>query len=239
MARVIYGIKIYLFRDQFKLAPRELAGLNRFAAFVGAVYTKAWFSATSAIAAPAGDLSLLKRLVCYPDEQIAKATSKKFANHLWYLSEELAGLSLFDANVEVEIKRLVVAGLKEDGQENPQPRAHVDLTSKEALKLKTVANFVSSASLRVFAAFQVTTDFMEKDPSDWEADPSFQSSQQVLHAIATVNDFAERGVALIQDYNQILTKDEQQRQYLLQVVELHRRKFPNANKTMIGAELLD
>jgi hypothetical protein len=91
------------------------------------VYTKAWFSATSAIAAPAGDLSLLKRLVCYPDEQIAKATSKKFANHLWYLSEGQAGLSLFDANAEVEIKRLVVAGLKEDGQENPQPRAHVDL----------------------------------------------------------------------------------------------------------------
>ena len=61
----------------------------------------------------------------------------------------------------------------------------------------------------------------------------------VITAIATVNNFAERGVALIQDYNQILTKDEQQRQYLLQVVELHRRKFLNANKTTTGAELLD
>ena len=56
-------------------------------------------------------------------------------------------------NVDVEIKRLVVAGLKEDGQENPQPRPHVNLTSKDALALKTVANFVSSASLWVFAAF--------------------------------------------------------------------------------------
>jgi hypothetical protein len=75
------------------------------------VYTKAWFSATSAIAAPAGDLSLLKRLACYPDEQIAKATSEKFANHLWYLGKKLSGLSLFDANVAVEIKHLVVAGV--------------------------------------------------------------------------------------------------------------------------------
>jgi hypothetical protein len=130
------------------------------------VYTKACFSATSAIAAPAGDLSLLKTLVCYPDEQIDKATSKTLANHLWYLSEDLAALSLFDANVEVEIKRLLVAGLKEDGQENPQPRADVDLASKETLAMKTVANFVPSASLWVFAAFQVPTGFLDKDPSE-------------------------------------------------------------------------
>lgn len=52
-----------------------------------------------------------------------------------------------------------------------------------------------------------------------------------MRGIATVNDFAERGVALIQEYNQILTKDEQQCQYLLQVVEWHRCQFPDAKKT--------
>ena len=68
-------------------------------------------------------------------------------------------------------------------------------------------------------------DFLDTDPSECEDMPSYQSSQQALCGIATVNDFAERGVALIQDYNQLLTKDEQQRQYLLQVVESHRRQF--------------
>jgi hypothetical protein len=53
MARVIYGIKIYLFQAQFQLTQRELAGMKRFMAFVASGYTKAWFSATSAIAAPA------------------------------------------------------------------------------------------------------------------------------------------------------------------------------------------
>jgi len=36
---------------------------------------------------------------------------------------------------------------------------------------------------------------------------------------------------MIQDYNQILTKDEDQRQYLLQVVERHRHQFPDVKKT--------
>jgi hypothetical protein len=52
-------------------------GMKRFTAFAASVYTKAWFSATSAIAAPACDLPLLKRLISYPDSKIAKATSKK------------------------------------------------------------------------------------------------------------------------------------------------------------------
>jgi len=69
-------------------------------------------------------------------------------------------------------------------------------------------------------------DFLAKDPSEWENDDSFQSTHQVLSKVAAVNDFAKRGVSLIQDYNQILTKDEEQRQFLLQVVEFHRRHFP-------------
>jgi len=74
--------------------------------------------------------------------------------------------------------------------------------------------------------FNVNLDFLAKDPSEWENDDSFQSAHQVLSKVAAVNDFAERGVSLIQDYNHILTKDEEQRQFLLQVVEFHRQHFP-------------
>jgi hypothetical protein len=44
-----------------------------------------------------------------------------------------------------------------------------------------------------------------------------------MRGIAVINQFAERGVALIQDNSKVLTKDEQQRQFLLQVVEWHQR----------------
>ncbi|KAG0726857.1 Tigger transposable element-derived protein 7 [Chionoecetes opilio] len=42
--------------------------------------------------------------------------------------------------------------------------------------------------------------------------------------LRVVNDTAERGVALIQSFNLRLTKDEEQRQFLLQVVEAHRHQ---------------
>jgi len=55
-------------------------------------------------------------------------------------------------------------------------------------------------------------DFIAKDPSEWENGASFQSSQQVVCRITAINDFTERGIALIQEYNQILTNDEEQHQ---------------------------
>ena len=73
-------------------------------------------------------------------------------------------------------------------------------------------------------------DFLKKDPSEWKDDTSFQSSQQSLCGITTVSDFTERGVALIQDYNVMLTKGEQQRQYLLQVMDWHHCQYPDTKK---------
>ena len=45
-----------------------------------------------------------------------------------------------------------------------------------------------------------------------------------------MNDNAERGVALVQSYNRLLTKDEEQLQFLLQVVSEHRRVYPDTLK---------
>jgi len=42
-----------------------------------------WFSVSSAIAAPAADLTFFKELLSCSDSDIAKATSKKSASYLW------------------------------------------------------------------------------------------------------------------------------------------------------------
>ncbi|KAF0313314.1 hypothetical protein FJT64_016134 [Amphibalanus amphitrite] len=49
------------------------------------------------------------------------------------------------------------------------------------------------------------------------------------------NDVAERGVKLVTDYMEILTKDDTTREFLLQGVELHRRKFPDFQKNIASA----
>ena len=59
---------------------------------------------------------------------------------------------------------MTVAALSEEGQDNPQPRAQVDLTAKEAIAMKTVADFVTSSSRRIFASFNVNMDFIANNP---------------------------------------------------------------------------
>jgi len=56
-----------------------------------------------------------------------------------------------------------------------------------------------------------------------------------LKGLAVVNDRAERGVALVKEFNQHLTKGEEELQFLLQVVSEHRRQFPDCKKSTLLA----
>lgn len=95
MAKIIYSLKIFLFRSQFKLTERELLGLHRFNVFVMKVYLKAWFTCQCPASAPRNDLSLLKNIEAYKtlDVSVATVAMKSFSNHLWYISETLIGLA--------------------------------------------------------------------------------------------------------------------------------------------------
>ena len=57
----------------------------------------------------------------------------------------------------------------------------------------------------------------------------------MVKALKVVNDTAERGVALIQEFNADLTRNEEQKQYLLQVVAGHRELSPDSKKSTVVA----
>ena len=63
------------------------------------------FSAPSPPAAPANDLALLQSLAGYKDEELIKVVARTFESNLWYLSERLVSLALFDSNKSTETKR--------------------------------------------------------------------------------------------------------------------------------------
>ncbi|XP_050545362.1 uncharacterized protein LOC126907801 isoform X1 [Daktulosphaira vitifoliae] len=113
MAKAIYSLKIYLFRDEFKLNSRETQGLRDVCLFLVLVYVDSWFTATSAIAAPYNDLNFVKKLYNYRliDSEISQIALSKFINHLWYLSPQSMGLAFFDNKIDVNIKRKMVAQL--------------------------------------------------------------------------------------------------------------------------------
>ena len=48
--------------------------------------------------------------------------------------------------------------------------------------------------------------------------------------MCVMNNIAERGVALIEEYNKLLTNDEEQKKFLLLAVTEYRRRYPDRNK---------
>ena len=113
LSKVIYSLKVYMFRSQFKLTPFGEKGLHKMSIFAVVIYLKAWFTAPLAASAARNDLHLLEDLYCYKqyDEAISKATGKKLEHHLWYLSEYLVGLAFFDSDLSPATKQRMVNAL--------------------------------------------------------------------------------------------------------------------------------
>jgi len=84
------------------------------------------------------------------------------------------------------------------------------------------------AQLHVSRIFFETTgcddSFLSAVVEDWPAMQSFQQALSTVTKLPCVNDCAERGVVLTEKFNST-TKDESEKQYLLKVVEQHRKTF--------------
>ena len=103
---------------------------------------------------------------------------------------------------------------EEEEDEDPPRKSPVDIKNAD-LANKTVASFVTPSSRQLFKILDLELGFLKKDPTDWEEDSSYQAAARVVRELWVVNDFTERGVALMQAYNRALTKDEDQRPFLL------------------------
>lgn len=107
IAKSIYSIKIYLFRDSFTLTKFERKSLFKMCLFIIFVYVKPWFTSPLAIQAPANDLNFIKTLYdCRNiDSNISSTALRKCSNHLWHLAPENCAISFFDENISVDIKK--------------------------------------------------------------------------------------------------------------------------------------
>jgi hypothetical protein len=237
MAKIIYSLKIYLFRSQFHLTQSEFKGLQQFNAFTVKLYLKAWYACMSAPVAPRNDLQLLKDLVAYRtvNKSVSCAATKTFMRHLWYLSEILVGLAFFDSEVTDTEKGQMVNAMSKPGENHPAPR--VEALDESTVPQLTLSDFVSTNTRKFFAAMQIETDFLLQDPGTWNSTEHYCISRQKVQQLKIVNDAAERGVSLIQNFNSVITNQKEQKQYLLQVVERHRQQFPLSKKSVIVAKL--
>ena len=117
--------------------------------------------------------------------------------------------------------------LNDPGAEEPVKRVTL---SDQDIRQKEIADFVTRNTKKFFDMLNLPNDFLEEDPDTWNSLPSFVEAHNVVAKLWVTNDTAERGVALMQEYNGLRTKSEEQTQFILQVVAQHRKKLPSITK---------
>src|SRR6218665_1362188 len=75
--------------------------------------------------------------------------------------------------------------------------------------------------------------FPSKDREEQCDDPSYQDLRMALSTPTVMNDSAERATALTQQYNMPLTKNEEQKQFLLRIVNHHRKTYQSCSKATL------
>ncbi|KAG0730067.1 hypothetical protein GWK47_029052 [Chionoecetes opilio] len=238
MAKAIYAVKIMLFHDQLEMSRRELAGIRRVAFFVTMVYAKYWNEAMILSYAAKNDLDFITDVKRICDDGVASVAERAMRRHLWYLSENLIGLAIFDDRISPEQKAEMVEGMKRPSTTKNPRRSE----SKTPINLnRLLSAFCSVRSMQVLKSLlggQQPT-FLELSPETWNTDSCFKCAKKRAGVLKVTNDLAERGIALIQRFLGNRTKDERQTQFLLKRARLHTKAVPKKTKAELKKKVLE
>ena len=105
--------------------------------------------------------------------------------------------------------------------------------SREDLFDKELDFFIDSRSSHFFERFNIDIRFLMKHCNLWHQDRYFIKNREDMKKLKVINYCSERAVKLIQDYVNILTNDENQKQYLIQCIEEYNKSCPKANKNTV------
>ena len=98
---VLLEQQIHLFSKGTITSPVQQLKLQIVVTFVSLIYSRWWFTWTSAVDAPWNDLNLYHNLQKYTAVYSSNSASALNAlnHHLWYMSSEMVSLALFSNNV--------------------------------------------------------------------------------------------------------------------------------------------
>ena len=160
---------------------------------------------------------LIKRLRGYNDNALKTAGLNMMKRHSWHISPELATLALFSEELTDDVKSHLVATMtSERGQ-------HLLTSLPDSIEALNVLR-------SLFQTLAIDDGFLAVPVHLWSDTPSYITAAALVKNLVCINDCAESRIALIQKFNETITKDEQQKQHLLQVVEYHRKLFKNCNR---------
>nr|CAH7748738.1 unnamed protein product [Callosobruchus chinensis] len=177
MARAIYSLKICLLQSQFKINAKDRRALLDICLFIAVIYSLKEYETVN--------------------EEVSKAALSKFCQHLWYLSQEITVLSLFDDEVDEQTKANIVANLQRatfyDSLKRYIP-SEEDMS--DYLYGKSLQDFVSDKRTNLFSRLKIDINFLKKPVSTWYEDVTYLQARRRVLSLRAVNDTAERAKLL-------------------------------------------
>ncbi len=218
MQKIIYVLKMYLFRKQLDLSVAIKRKLQQLSLFFTLIYTKTWLTAPIVADAPVNDLKLYEDLISFKaiHSKIAKAALDKFTGHLWYLSPEIVPLALFSSLLSSEDKQdLQKAIITAQDENSSEPRQRKFIGELKAAKL---TDLVGPDSMKTFIDLGFDSEFLAtSNPAYWQTNGEYAAMKEKVASLKGINDTAERAIAMMTRYNGKLTKNEKTLQQNLQV----------------------
>ena len=170
MAKVLYVIKMWLFRSQMPFHAHDLKAVKDAAIFSVLVYLKYWMTATLAAAAPRRDFEFMHDLLHYPEKAIAMLALEKLRNHLWYLSDELVALAFFDPEVDAETKSRMVLRLS---QQAASRQLRPMIPTEAFIGGQGLEQFVTERTRQFFDRLRLPDEFLNVHSSEWNGRADF------------------------------------------------------------------
>jgi len=146
------------------LLSRGVESLLRESPFVTTTHVKYWFICTSPNEAQKNDLEFLKAIHTYQDKEVSQVALTAFS--LWYLSETLVCLSLFDDSVTVDEKQRMVCSMRNNQGSDEPPKSLPPIHNPTT---KALPDFFTTSTNNISQILELDDSFLDRDPQQCES----------------------------------------------------------------------
>lgn len=171
---------------------------------------------------------------------LAEEVKKSVLRHLWYLTEPMITLALFDMKLSNDVRGRIARKLNDTRRPANFPPGKPSFPTNRLRQSRNgevkLEALVGPKSWLLFDLLGANDDWLALNPDEWDADLDYTGMSAIVKQLEVVNDGAERSIKDIQEYADS-AKDSQQRGEIILVSSSHRVKLPEFHKNEMDNQL--
>ena len=239
MAKSLYILKLDLLTTQCDiLSKEEEQQVGRLALFVGVYFGKWFLQCGLASNAPYRTLSTFEQMLNFSefDIELAFTVMDSMRRHTWYLTQQWVVVSLADTNCPEEERKGVASALANTPRPEQfvpgKPHLPVDFWPESGVR-PSLASFVGPLSWLLPFLLNLGPEDMQwllLKVNQWPLICGYRKFSDIVKKLLVVNDPAERGVKLIQDFVDTSTDESLRQARMISASEQRKKMSKNATK---------